>query len=367
MTALTVNYSHCAGAANVSSSTVQLEMDPVVSVIPIQGAISANLMEDSVTSFVLDDLEDITCDGGENEHSVPSQILPPSNEPLQQPPCIAHKSLPVVPTYIYNNTDIEQLPLEKPILTVPGRGPVLRSKSFDDALFPKRASELQQRRDPPNTIVFITTMQRQRRRSSICSQITLDEDLDHSNYNDCNGMEGGEDTTTVSLDVGDVFEPKVEHKFHRKEHQNNSSSADSSISTSQSSYCHDSTVKRKRPQETIRRASSFRFPVRKQNSVRTTTMNQLVEHQSSKLNNSAKLRWLQNDDSDSSDASSEYEDFAQDSLKRGTVLRKQNVTATLAEWKLTSEDDDENTNRVPLQRYPEAPPRRNSTGVGRVA
>jgi hypothetical protein len=359
-------------------------MDQVASVFPLQGtAVTANPMEDSVTSFAIDDLIGIVCCCDENENSVPSHVAPPPNVQMEQPNSIDHKSLSIAPTYMYNNMDAQQVLMEKPILTLPARGPVLRSKSFDDALLPRRTNDFQQlQHDPPNTIVFISTLQRQRRRSSICSQITLDEEFDRSSHNGYNGVEGEEeDTTNVSMDIRDVFESKKEYKFNRRENQSTSSTGVSSNSTSQSSSCNDSAMKRKRPEENIQRAASFRLLLRKQNNIRTPTVNQLghqssklnnsAKLQSSKLNNSAKLRWLQNEDSDSSEASpsSDYEDFAQDSLKRvtSTVARQQKVGATRPEWKLVAEDSDLKTNRVPCQRHPEALPRRKSTGVGRVA
>jgi hypothetical protein len=208
-----------------------------------------------------------------------------------------------------------------------------------------------------------------RRNESLCSQLTLDDDIDISNDDNVD-----EDVTNVSLDVRDVFtEQKIEYKKFRK--NNDSASNYSSSTSSRTSYDNDSVLEKQIKlllhAETERSTAPVRQLPSKQRSTRTT-ISKLSNN--SKLSNSAKLRWLQRGENHSCSGSnddtsaSEYEDFAQDSLLG--VTRTQRIVQKLAVVKTLEENDlDEENNNCTLttghQEIP--PPRLKSTCIGRAA
>jgi hypothetical protein len=346
---------------------------------------SSTMMDESFTSIVMDDLDYLyfDCEDDATNSRCADSLQRPNatrNEQLEIPleSGIIHDSLSVIPDASFvakealksNENPLSLSFSNKPIPPMCTRTPVVRSKSCDCVPFP-RYTETQReiQKSPPNTIVFITTSQRQKRRSSLCSQLTLDDEIDVSNDDNVD-----EDVTNVSLDVRDVFtEQKIEYKKFRK--NNDSASNYSSSTSSRTSYDNDSVLEKKIKlllhAETERSTAPVRQLPSKQRSTRTT-ISKLSNN--SKLSNSAKLRWLHRGENHSCSGSnddtsaSEYEDFAQDSLLGAT--RTQRIVQKLAVMKTLEDNDlDEENNNCTLTKghHEIPPPRLKSTCIGRAA
>lgn len=205
-----------------------------------------------------------------------------------------------------------------------------RNKSFNDAYESLRrqvsavtakSEEIEESpQQPPNIIVFINSaVKRQRRRSSLCSQITMDEAI---NFTDADDDEG--DHSNTSLDVQDVFS---EIKKFKKSNDDSSTTSGSSNNSSSNSIAHLSSRR-----NSLLMQNSTAVPIKtivRKRSVRNIRVHSKVQRRGS--TNSAKQRWMQDENDsqtmsdDSQISDSEYEDYAQDSLgnhSRNNLIRR---------------------------------------------
>jgi hypothetical protein len=236
----------------------------------------------------------------------------------------------------------------------PMRSSCPRNKSFNDAFGPFRhqisaaTTETEEKqellRQPPNVIVFINSgVSRQRRRSSFCSQITMDEAI---NYIEGGEDENEDDHSNASLDIQDVF---TEAKTYKKTNDDSSTS----YSGSSSNY---STAMLSSRNESLKLQKSKRLPVKtimRKKSARHIRLQAKVQRRGS--TNSAKQRWMQtgkddetmksNDDSYNM-SDSEYEDYAQDSLGHNS---RHNILRRPTEVKLKGDDITNDANNCSIK------------------
>ena len=188
-----------------------------------------------------------------------------------------------------------------------------RNKSFNDAFVATHqqrfATPPESEQQPPNVIVFFNrAVNRKHRRSSNCSQITMDDAINYMQREDEEG-----DDSNASLDVHDVFADAKRCDTGDDEDDDDDDDSNTSSASSNGSF-----LGLHKPNQAV--AKKRIVPVR-QISLRAKAQ----RRGSLKSTNSAKQRWMQNSDhetssdDDSQASESDYEDFAQDSF---TLVRR---------------------------------------------
>jgi hypothetical protein len=255
---------------------------------------------------------------------------------------------------------------QQPAATITNRKSCLRGTNYctSDQIF-RNELYAQKEAKPPNVIVFInSSVSRQKRRSSKCSQLTMDEEVIQSNYDNDDDIDGDEDLSCASLDIQDVF-AETKKEFSQKYGKNSDSMATSSsgLTSSHSNENHN------KANSLVKRSPKRQLPIKSKNEPKRIVERQ--DHFQSKLhksaqsifskrsNASATLLWFQeqdtsngttydNDDEDDDD----YEDFAQDSLlvrntrnQRIVQQQQQLIVAVAADVALSIERNNVNETR----------------------
>jgi hypothetical protein len=186
-------------------------------------------------------------------------------------------------------------------------------------------AHVQKEQTPPNVIVFINSVNRQKRRSSKCSQLTMDEEINISHHYSDDGDDDDDDDelSCASLDIQDVFtETRNEFSKMRGKGNNSESIVSSSSYVTSSNSTENYNSPQRYPKRPIGNAETKRTADRKVQ-IHSKLHKSAQSVFSKRSNTSAKLRWLyekengiSDDDDDDEDDSNEsdYEDFAQDSL-----------------------------------------------------